>query len=43
MTTYKEKSFSFGLLCVSFVGACQFVSVLLNLFRFEDGLWLLIV
>ena len=39
MTTCLEKSYSFGLLCVSFVNVNQFVCVLLSLyFGFEDGM-----
>ena len=43
MTTCLGKSCSFGTLCVSCVGVCQFVSVLLSLLFFFGGIRNLIV
>ena len=37
MATSFEKRFSFGLLCVSIVGVCQFVSVLLFVLVLRAG------
>ena len=43
MTTCLGKRCLFGLLCVSFVNAYQFVCVSFFLFVFEGGVWDLIV
>ena len=37
MTSYLGKSCSFGLLCVSCLGVCQFVSFLFSLLNFSFG------
>ena len=43
MNTCLGKSCSFGLLCVSFVGVCQILCVLLSLFCVEGRMWDVIV
>ena len=40
MTTCLGKSCSFDLLCVSCVGVCQFVSVLLSILEYRVGCWI---
>ena len=43
MTTCMGKSYSFGLLCVSFVGVGQILSCPSFLFGIEEGMWDVIV